>query len=72
MDDGTYPLRVFVLIKEVWDGAHGYNLLVSKDLIYQPVMIIFYWTIPIQFFPKSGRFPPKSSLLLELLLNYGI
>ena len=72
MYEGTYPLRVFVLTKEVSDGTSGNNFLGSKDLIYHPVMSIFSWTIMIQFLPKSGRFPPPSSFLLELLFNYGI
>ena len=71
-DEGTYPLRVFVMMKEVRDGISGENLLGSKDLIYQYVMSIFSWTIPIQFSPKSGRFYPQSSCWLDLLLNYGI
>ena len=71
-DEGTYHLRVFVLMKEVRDGTYGYNLLLSKDNIYQPVISMLYWTIMIQFFPKSGRFPPHISCLLELLLDHGI
>ena len=71
-DEGTYPLRVFSLMKEVMDGSSGENLLGIKDLIYQPVMIIFSFTITIQFFPESGRFSPQSLFLLELLLKYGI
>ena len=71
-DEETYPLIVFAMIKEVRDGTSGENLLGSKDIIYQYVMIMFSWTIPIHFFPKSGRFPPQSSFLLELLFNYGI
>ena len=31
----------------------------SKDIIYQPLMSMFSWTILIQSFPKSGRFPPR-------------
>ena len=48
-DDKTYYLRVFALMKEVRGGTSGDNLLGSKDLIYQPVMSIFSWTIMIQF-----------------------
>ena len=51
-DDKTYYLRVFALMKEVRGGTSGDNLLGNKDLIYQPVMSIFSWTILIQFFPK--------------------
>ena len=71
-DEGTYPLRVFALIKEVRDGKSGENFLGGKDIIYQPVISMLYWTIPIKFFPKSVRFPPQSLFLLELLVNYGI
>ena len=70
--EGTYPLRVFVLTKEVRDGTSGDNFLRSKDIIYQLVISMLSWTIPIQFFPNSGGFSPQISFLLELLLNYGI
>ena len=59
-DEGTYPLRVFALINKVRDGKFGDNLLGGNDLIYQPVMSMFSWTIPIQFFSKSGRFTPRA------------
>ena len=71
-DEGTYNLRVFALMKEVRDGTSDDNFLGSKDLIYQPVMSMFSWTILIQFFTKSDRFPPQISFLLELLSNYSI
>ena len=51
-DEGTYPLIVFVLIKEVRDGKSGEILLGSKDSIYQSLMSIFSMTIPIQVFFK--------------------
>ena len=70
--EGTYPVIFFSLMKVVRDGTSGDNFLGSKDLIYQPVMSMFSWTIPIQVFPKLGRFPHQSSFLLELLLNCGI
>ena len=47
-------------MKEVMNGKYGDNFLGSKDLIYQPVMSMFSWTVSIQFFPKSGRFPPRA------------
>ena len=71
-DEGKYPLRCFALMKEVRYGISGGNCFGSKDIIYKPVMSVFYWTIPIQFLPKSGRFPPRSHSCLELLLRYGI
>ena len=40
-DEGTHPLRVFVMMKEVRDGISGVNLPGSKSLIYQSVMSIF-------------------------------
>ena len=63
-DEGTCPLRVFTLIKEVRDGTYGENNLGSKDVIYHPLISMFSWTIQIQFFPNSGRFYPQSSFLL--------
>ena len=57
--EGTHPLRVFALIKEVRDDTSVENFLGSKDIIYQPLMSMFSWTILIQSFPKSGRFPPR-------------
>ena len=71
-DEGTYPLRVFVMMKKVRDGKSGEKVLRVNDPIYKPVMSMFYWTVPIQFSPKSGRFPSQSSFLFELLFNYGI
>ena len=71
-DEETYPLIVFALIKEVRDGKSGETFLGGKDLIYQTLIIMFSWTIPIQFFTKLGRSYPQSSFFLELLLNYGI
>ena len=55
---------------EGWDI--WWKVLRVNDPIHQPVMIMFSWTVPIQFSPNSGRFPPLSSFLLELLFNYGI
>ena len=68
-DEGTYPLRVFVLTKEVRDGTYGYNLLVIKDIIYQPVISMLYWTIMIQFFPKSGRLPPPELIIVRVVIE---
>ena len=59
-DEGTCPLRVFALINKVRDSKFGDNLLGGNDLIYQPVTSMFSWTIPIQFFPNSGRSPPRA------------
>ena len=60
-DEGTYPLRVFVLMKEVRDVTYGYNLLVSKDLIYQPVISMFPWTILTRVFQSQVDFPPRAN-----------
>ena len=59
-DEGTYPLRVFMMIKEVRDGTSSDNFLGSKDIIYQPLMSMFYRTIPIQIFPKLNGFSPRA------------
>ena len=55
-DEGTYPMRFFVLIKKVRDGKYAEKKLGIRDIIYQIVMSMFSWTIPIQFLPKSGRY----------------
>ena len=47
-----------MLMKEVRDGTSGENFLGSKDLTYQPVMSMFYWTIPIQFLQSQVGYPP--------------
>ena len=51
-DQGTYPLRLFDLMTE--------TVLGGKDIIYQPVMRMFHWTIPIQFFQSQVGFPPRA------------
>ena len=47
----------------------GDNFLGIKDRIYQPVMSMFSWTIIIQFFPKSGRFPPPDLMLVRVIIE---
>ena len=59
-------------MKEVRDGTSGDDSLGIKYFIYQPGARMFSWTILIQFFQSQVGFPPQSSLLLELLLNYAI
>ena len=59
-DEGTYHLRFFVMIQEVRDGKSGDNLLGINDKIYQYVMSMFYWTIPIHFFQSQVGFPPRA------------
>ena len=49
-----------MLTKEVMNGISSENLLGSKDLIYQPVMSMFSWAIPIQFLVG---FPPELILV---------
>ena len=58
-----------MLIKEVMNGTYGDTLLGIKDLIYQPIMSMFSWTIPIQFFPKPGRSPPPDLILVRVIIE---
>ena len=66
-DQGTYPLRLFDLMTE--------TVLGGKDIIYQPVMRMFHWTIPIQFFQSQVGFPPELIpviVIIELLYFIGL
>ena len=58
--EGTCPLRVFVLIKEGIYGTSGENVLGGKDIIYEPVMSTFSWTILIQFFQSQVGCSPRA------------
>ena len=69
---GNIYLEIFCADKGSDEWEIWWQFLGSNDLIYQPVMSMFSWIIIIQFFPKSGRFPPQISCLLELLLDHGI
>ena len=58
-----------MLIKEVMNGTYGDNLLESNNHIYQPVLSIFPWTFPIQFFPKSGSFFPLEIIHFRVIIE---
>ena len=66
-DQGTYPLRLFALMKEVRDGRSGDNFLGGKDIIYQNLNDYVFLDHYNPVFPKSGRFLSQRSFLLELL-----
>ena len=58
-DKGVLPVRVFVPMKDMSYLMADYDFLVRKGLAYYPGIRMFYWTIIIKLFPKSGRFPPR-------------
>ena len=55
-DEGTPPVRCFLLSNDARSGTTGEVLLGGKDFIHQTGMILLSWTIPIHLFSKSDIF----------------
>ena len=68
-EEGTYPVRVFMLKNEARDGTTGEIFIGIKDIIFRSGTIVFSWNINIQFFPKYVMFS-HILCLVERCLNY--